>query len=53
MTPLMPGTGSVILTTDGYRVTYDESDSDKELLNAFNRINGKAFGSTLPEAEIR
>ena len=41
------------LTTDGYRVTYNEPDGPDEVVSAFNRFNAIIFDNELPETTIR
>jgi hypothetical protein len=41
------------LTTDEYRVIFDDTDIVDAITCAFNRFNGGLFGNQLPEAKIR
>jgi hypothetical protein len=43
----------VKVTTDEYRVTFNDVDTVDALVCAFNRFNSAVFGSSLPETKIR
>jgi hypothetical protein len=48
-----PDSRIVIVTTDKYRVKYNDIEEDNQLTCAFNRLNYAAFSGRLPETKIR
>jgi len=48
-----PGSTVATVTTDGYRITFNDVDTVDALVCAFNRFNGVVFDNSLPETKIR